>query len=413
MPDSSLVFPVFSFLGFVLCLIPLPWHLHAWNSGTCYYMIWTAIACLNQFINSIIWHGNVLDVAPAWCEISTRVFLAAVIGIPASCLCINRRLYTIAHMQSVSVSHKEKCRNIMVDTFICVACPLLSLPLAYIVQGHRYDIYEDIGCFPVVYDTPPAFLLVYSWPLMLGVASGTYGALSMLAFWRRRAALQEFMSSNKALTRSRYARLIALSTTELCFNTPLAIWAIVWNATYLRVEPWVSWEDTHFNFGRVGQIPAVIWRAQTVTAVALEMDRWLFVFCAIVFFCFFGFAQEARKHYSDALHAVASRLVPSDLPRRLSSSWFRLRAPTVGRLRDESNSTAALPLYAPKPPLYAGQGQSPTSLSVFDKKKDASLPGSPTASTYSMATTDVTSAAPTMPSIPYTLPPAPPMPARF
>lgn len=65
------LFSIFAFLGFVLSLIPLPWHLQAWNSGTCYFMIWSALACLNQFINSVVWHGNALNPAPVWCEICT------------------------------------------------------------------------------------------------------------------------------------------------------------------------------------------------------------------------------------------------------------------------------------------------------------------------------------------------------
>lgn len=70
MTDPSYpVFPVFSFLSFVLVLIPLPWHLQAWNAGTCLYMLWTAIALLNQFVNSIVWHGNALNPAPIWCDI--------------------------------------------------------------------------------------------------------------------------------------------------------------------------------------------------------------------------------------------------------------------------------------------------------------------------------------------------------
>lgn len=63
------LFPIFAFLGFFLSLIPLPWHLQAWNSGTCYYMMWAALSCLNQFVNSVVWHNNALNVSPAWCEV--------------------------------------------------------------------------------------------------------------------------------------------------------------------------------------------------------------------------------------------------------------------------------------------------------------------------------------------------------
>jgi len=41
----------------------------AWSAGPCMYMIWTGLACLNQFINSIIWNGNAIDFAPVWCDI--------------------------------------------------------------------------------------------------------------------------------------------------------------------------------------------------------------------------------------------------------------------------------------------------------------------------------------------------------
>ena len=41
----------------------------AWNTGTCLYMIWTGLACLIQFINSIVWRSNVINWAPVWCDI--------------------------------------------------------------------------------------------------------------------------------------------------------------------------------------------------------------------------------------------------------------------------------------------------------------------------------------------------------
>ena len=63
------LFPIASFLGFFLVLLPLPWHLEAWNSGTCYYMMWTALACLNRFINSIMWANDAINRAPIFCDI--------------------------------------------------------------------------------------------------------------------------------------------------------------------------------------------------------------------------------------------------------------------------------------------------------------------------------------------------------
>ena len=69
------LFPIFAFLCSVLVLIPLAWHIHAWNFGTCLYMIWTALGLLNLFINSIIWRDNAIDMFPHWCDICAFSYL--------------------------------------------------------------------------------------------------------------------------------------------------------------------------------------------------------------------------------------------------------------------------------------------------------------------------------------------------
>ena len=116
-------FPICAFLGFILVLIPLPWHFQAWNAGTCLYMFWTAIACLNQFVNSVVWHGNAFNPSPVWCDIckpfptcrlvyrpikeppylATRLIVGVSVAIPAASLCINRRLYKIASANTLSI----------------------------------------------------------------------------------------------------------------------------------------------------------------------------------------------------------------------------------------------------------------------------------------------------------------------
>ena len=71
MSASNIVFMVFSGIALVLSIIPLWWHLPSWNVGTCMYMIWTALACLVYFVNSVVWNGNVINWAPVWCDIGT------------------------------------------------------------------------------------------------------------------------------------------------------------------------------------------------------------------------------------------------------------------------------------------------------------------------------------------------------
>ncbi|KAF9789535.1 putative fungal pheromoneG-protein-coupled receptor [Thelephora terrestris] len=294
------LFSIASFLGFVLVLVPLPLHLQAWNSGTCFYVFWTSLACLNQFINSVTWANDALNKAPVWCDISTRIMLGAAVGIPASSLCIMRRLHSIAKVQAVSPTHKEKLRGIIIDSLMCILFPIVYMVFAYIVQGHRFDIYEQVGCFPVIYNTLPAYFLVHMWPIVLGLCSACFCVLILISFLRRQAQFSQFLSANSSLTASRYFRLMALACTEVMLTTPLAITSMVINATASPISPWVSWEDTHYDFSRVGQVPAVIWRNNHFIVAGLTLTKWSGVICAFIFFTFFGFATEARKHYSSA-----------------------------------------------------------------------------------------------------------------
>ncbi|KAJ4468525.1 pheromone receptor [Lentinula aciculospora] len=309
------LFPIFAFFGFVLPLIPLPWHFQAWNSGTCYFMLWASVACLNQFVNSIIWKGNVINSAPVWCDISIRITMAATAGLPSSSFCIIRRLYGIVSIRTVSISRAEKRRAIVIDSLICVLGPLIYLALRrfyvfqilvsnryscsfpeYIVQGHRFNIFEDLGCAPALYDSLPLYFITYSWSIIFGIASAVY-FFTLHTFARRRLEFAQFLSSSKTLTVGRYFRLMALAMTEMLCTVPLSAITIWLTATSAPMGPWISLGNTHFDFSRVDQYPAVIYNANPRFAASIQFNRWASVACSLIFFILFGFAEEARRNY--------------------------------------------------------------------------------------------------------------------
>ncbi|KAJ6470316.1 putative transmembrane pheromone receptor [Mycena sanguinolenta] len=297
-------FQILSFLGFVLVLIPLPWHLQAWNSGTCLFMIWTALSCLIAFINSVVWANSVADVAPVWCDISTRLIVGISVAIPAASLCINRRLYKIASCQNGSVTQADKRRAVLVDLAIGLGIPFLQMPLQFIVQGHRFNIVENIGCYPTTYNVALAYPLGYLWPNIINVASGCYAILTLRAFLQRRAQFSQFLSLNSGLTTTRYFRLMALASVELFISLPIVTYALYLNISHSPIEPWISWSNVHADFSTVLQVPAIIWRADRHSQASVELTRWTGVIGALVFFAFFGFAAEARKHYRLAFCAI-------------------------------------------------------------------------------------------------------------
>lgn len=121
MTASNTVFTVFSAIGLVLSLIPFWWHLESWNVGTCMFMIWTALACLVFFVDSILWSGNTTNWAPVWCDFGTlrippsiaisqefysavRIQIGIAIAWPACALCIIHRLHNVTSSTSAPLS---------------------------------------------------------------------------------------------------------------------------------------------------------------------------------------------------------------------------------------------------------------------------------------------------------------------
>lgn len=341
MTASNTAFSVFSGIGVILSVIPLWWHLEAWNVGTCMFMIWTALACFVHFVDSIVWSGNAINWAPAWCDIAIRIQIGAAVAWPACCLCIVRRLYKIASPTSVTTTPTDKRREMITDLLITIGIPVLEMGLEYIVAGHRFNIFEDYGCRAATWNTPLAFVLVFSWPLIIALISACYGALTIRAFVQRRKMFNDLVSANANLTYSRYWRLIALASVDFCFTVPYATWGIV-NVALGDVRPWVSWADTHWGYDRVFQYPRVLWEQEPVVAWSLELFRWGAVICAFIFFGFFGFADEARKHYRLAASTVTKRLGYTMFIESMTSSGITMKSTT------SSKTCVSLPVFITK-----------------------------------------------------------------
>ncbi|KIK94946.1 hypothetical protein PAXRUDRAFT_141805 [Paxillus rubicundulus Ve08.2h10] len=301
-------FSFLAFASFLLVMIPLPWHLEAWNTGTCLYMIWTGLACLNQFINSVVWNTDVINRAPVWCDISTKFIIGSAVAIPASSLCINRRLYHIASVSSVTKTRAQKRRDVMVDLAIGLGLPLIEMCLHYIVQGHRFNIFQEVGCYPFTWNTPPAYALVFCWPIAIGLVSAYYCVRTIRELSIRRAQFKELLSANKNLSSSRYFRLMGLAGVEVICTVPLGAYSIYLNATAQPIQRWVSWANTHYDFSRVGQYPSVVWHENQLTVISIQLSRYFIIICALIFFAFFGFADEAMRNYRLAYQSVVKRV---------------------------------------------------------------------------------------------------------
>ncbi|KAF4568560.1 a-factor receptor [Pleurotus pulmonarius] len=143
---------------------------------------------------------------------------------------------------------------------------------------------------------------------------------------------------------------MALATTEILFTIPLASFVIYLNTVSSPIGPWISWEDTHFAFSRMEQIPGVLWRMNPKVVLALELTRWASPFCAFVFFGFFGFADEAQRHYKMAFWAVLKPFgVKPASAKRAPAHFVSIGEYDGGVFAGVPTSSATLPSFANDP----------------------------------------------------------------
>ena len=199
-------------------------------------------------------------------------------------------------------------------SFVCFCTLLASIHdfpdwrlAEYIVQGHRFNIFEDIGCSPASYYTWPIYPIQLLPPIFVGLFSATYAVLTIRAFYKNNAQFNAVLSKNGNITSHRFIRLMCLAGVEILFNIPLALYGISIQAR-APLNPYISWENVHYNFSRVPEVPAIIWKNNPTLNLDLELTRWSIIFCAFVFFIFFGFADEAKKNYRYAFQSVAKRV---------------------------------------------------------------------------------------------------------
>jgi pheromone a factor receptor len=124
----------------------------------------------------------------------------------------------------------------------------------------------------------------------------------------RRAQFGQIVTSNTALTVNRYFRLMCLALAEIFITIPLSSLGLYLNLTLRPIYPWKSWSDIHLDWYTIDVYPAVLWRSNRTSTLILELNRWSFVFSALVFFAFFGFAEESRKIYQRLYSLVLQRL---------------------------------------------------------------------------------------------------------
>ena len=180
------------------------------------------------------------------------------------------------------------------------------MPLAhpyseFLVEDSRFVILEDYGCSQSVLSTWVSLIILFIPPILLEIIAGVYGCLSIRAFYNRsnKTHINDFNFDS-----NRYARLIFFSSCDLLCGIPITSFYLCVAITDLFPGPFPGLKEEHKNFFFINVFPATVWRSTTLSELASELNRWIIVWCAFVFFAIFGFTEESRNNYRAMLQSI-------------------------------------------------------------------------------------------------------------
>jgi hypothetical protein len=166
-----------------------------------------------------------------------------------------------------------------------------------VVQGHRYNLIEDLGPITDTYNVTLAFPLYFMWEPLFVILSGFFGMMNVRIILKRRKLFDMVLSLGSTnVSKDRYMRLLCLTIWGVVVHTPLATWIIIVNATQYEVFPWISWEDTHSNYGRIEYINRFMLSILPHKVIATSIAWWSLPLCGLSFFVLFGFGEAATPY---------------------------------------------------------------------------------------------------------------------
>ena len=152
--------------------------------------------------------------------LATKMTVGFTFAIPAAALCILRHLESVASARNVTSTKEDKRRRQKFEAFMCFGIPMVFMALRtchypesqtfcdfgtdYIVQGHRFDLFEDFGCYPSVYFSVASILLIYVPPLVMSLTTFMFAGELVSTYSLSNIFESRYSFSNPTLLTSPY-----------------------------------------------------------------------------------------------------------------------------------------------------------------------------------------------------------------
>ncbi|EPS99286.1 hypothetical protein FOMPIDRAFT_1024306 [Fomitopsis schrenkii] len=248
---SALAAVAFSCVVLLACLLPAYWTSR--NIAMLSLILWLILCNAIQGVNAVVWSGSTEARIPVWCDISTKLLLGVRIAIPATCVCLSNR---VRHLLMTGDA-KGGIGILSFDLITCIIVPIIYMVLHIIVQDYRFNLTENFGCSPAVYDSIPALFLVWLPPFVLCICAIALTCTTIYSGHKRGFALVRARRSGNAgrhsfdFLRPLFRSLLIASL--LLVSSAFSLYAAL--AAPAHLLPWTSWNAVHARLSQANVIP--------------------------------------------------------------------------------------------------------------------------------------------------------------
>jgi len=74
------------------------------------------------------------------------------------------------------LGQRQKKIALWIDIFFGLIFPVIVMAASYVVQDHRFNVFEGVGCQFPEWQSVASICIVHIWPVVLSLVSAIYGS---------------------------------------------------------------------------------------------------------------------------------------------------------------------------------------------------------------------------------------------
>ncbi|TRM58315.1 pheromone A receptor-domain-containing protein [Schizophyllum amplum] len=287
--------PVLSIVSVCIITVALPFK-RVWRDiPTPCLLLWLLAWNLIHTVNAVMWAGNAGVRTLVWCDLATKVALAALMGVAGCALCMLRVLEFLATARKPGPNTRRN--TVAIEILFCVVIPLVYIILHFIVQDRRFNVVADIGCVASVHPSSLSLILMWLPPSLICVAAFAFSCIAVHHATRLPSTLlDEHLSTRTSVSSGLLLRHLCFASTT-CSLIVIAVLFAVFSPT---IVPWGSWGAVHAHMSEVEVVSGS-------EGQAAEVMFWIAPIVTILWLLCFVLMGSERKQVLASIQGHCSR----------------------------------------------------------------------------------------------------------